>query len=651
MAAVDLRHDVGARKELPRVQASLSNTSDRPNVVMRTVCGHHHSNSMHTCCVGPGKLSCSLFSSSSSVGLRASSPSSSSSSLATTTNDPLWLSSCTSLSSLNSQPEASRARDEIDHNVKVQDSEMESQRKGNQRMLCSGGAEKKATTYDMLQERIEQISYNHRTFEGKISNELHLRAHMAGFRDHETSMIPRNPFFRQCKRTRPVARKSLQTLFDRAAQTHKSKRASSASSLKAVQNLDARIKREEIADIRNARHSKQETSRPIYGQIAPETPSNPDSSVLTPSYGLGSIQQDPIFEFERNVLSSKDKISINTGAKRFVGVPFSCLMKTHRGQNLKSKEVKAILFRLADDIAKMHSEGIIHRSVNMDTSVLAISNGHGLAKLPLGTTALKLPIGVDSCYEHRKHPIELHLPPEALYCSEERTVYSREGDIWALGILIFQLLNGGKLPFDIYEMIDLEGSSVDVLQEWITNSISSSSTEDGLLRSRNSEELSEMQSRIDIVQLVRKMLRADPGQRPTAINILQEDSLSDTAELLPSDIVMPGASAISLCQNVEIFQRETEQNEDHALCSEGKSFTSNDIETNSLPVDQKTVFPYPILGQIAQEVCVKDLQGCHRTLVAIHVVYDVPGHGPMMSASPYRVISKDSQHEGVINSN
>lgn len=447
---------------------------------------------------------------------------------------------------------------------------------------------------------------------------------------------------RQTKRLKPLARRNLQALFDAAALDAESYR-SSSSSIDLENSSDTYYEFEEREGI-----ELSSIERPFKSgseSFGPSTPDAVDTVDAVLPAAVNRVQGKSMVE--KMPQEEMQSIQDNDGLKKEEqgsivshSVPLRRFMESSRGRAMTIHEAKAIVYRIAEDLSRLHSVGIIHRRVRDDVAVLNITNNYGLAKLPCGPMALKVPLSTTCCYGHRENSVEPHLPPEALHCPEDRTVYNREGDVWALGILTFKLLHGGKMPFSISELWEM-GGSVDALQDWITKSISRSKARHApqCEYSDASKFTDDDQERAKAMDFISRALHADPGQRPTAYEILLDPWLKDAPDILPSTSVVYGAAdagdTLSNQMNV------APNNETSCGSLNGSSTTllaSEEIEVPSRSVNNSSLLPYPVLGHVAQEIQVEDSGGIKRTMSAFHIVYDVPGCGPMMSAAPCHVV-------------
>ena len=312
-------------------------------------------------------------------------------------------------------------------------------------------------------------------------------------------------------------------------------------------------------------------------------------------------------------------------------IPLHHLLMSERGQRLTVLEVKAIILRVAEDLAALHAADMVHRRVAVDaihlttnTNTSTIDIHHmAVATLPRGRSAA--PIHPSSrCYWALRDLEEWgngFAPPEVTSCPLDRpTTYTPAGDMWSLGIVLFSVLTGGRLLFGEAGVGADLAMTTDAVQRGLTHRIATE------IDAVNKGEEGGGCGGIDAgaKALLMGLLRADPAQRLTAVDVVNHPWVAEVASLIPTDVVLP--------QVTPKLQREQQQQQEKSTWeSRGAEVTRR---TQKLDISASdTSVPYPILGYLAQPIEM-NVEGKMVTFSAMHAVYSVPGHGPMMSAEP-----------------
>ena len=161
--------------------------------------------------------------------------------------------------------------------------------------------------------------------------------------------------------------------------------------------------------------------------------------------------------------------------------------------NLDVARVRSVLTQLAEGLAFLHARGVIHRDVK-PSNVIVVDGAVKL--LDFGLALEQRRQGEDVARETRVVGTAAYLAPEYL----SRLVVGPEMDVYALGVLMFELCTGSP-PF---------GGTLHVLAR--------SSTRFQI--PRVSETNADIPPDLDL--LIERMLAQDPEQRPTAFDIVAQ---------------------------------------------------------------------------------------------------------------------------------
>lgn len=150
-------------------------------------------------------------------------------------------------------------------------------------------------------------------------------------------------------------------------------------------------------------------------------------------------------------------------------------------------------------------------------------------------------------------------------------------------------------------------------------------------------------------KLLLGLLHADPAQRFCAEDVLSHPWVAEAIPFVPK---MPSQSSVLLMQKSTVSpggrngggnsntdgRRETSPPMSDVLRrTEQLGFTPQSANPATLTAPAATAeCPYPIIGHVAQPLEVV-VEGRKVVISALHAVYNVPGHGAMMSAAPIAV--------------
>lgn len=495
------------------------------------------------------------------------------------------------------------------------------------------------------------------------------------------------PDERQAKRGKPSARRSLQALFDAAADE-------STLSLGTTPDVD------DDADTASGSATSSQTlcSTPQSGSVhggscfspvSPVTPVNLDSSAAAAQLSSAHALVPPTPSTLR-------------------AMPLQQLLQSERGRRLTALDAKAIVLRITADLCGMHASNAVHRRVSLAAITLACAPG-GIAAATLGPA----PAGVS-----QETGLDSHLPPEVAFCPADRARHTPAGDIWALGVALFSLLSGGGLPFGAGGLcgrrepgFPAPGHTVDALQRWIHAQLCSAmDAVNQLQQAPSARDGSKGAAGMvgfdpEAKHLLLGMCRADPAQRLTAERVLAHPWLAHVEALLPPNAaelrrqaeqcmaspqpIVPAswmdtategtcalAPAISTGSLGDMLQRTARLASSLAPSNELSSPTPNGASGSvsaygnlaggpspGVPrsqghaaslglaasatwgTDTSSTCAYPVIGHVSQPVEVTQA-GRRVMMSALHAVYDVPGHGAMMSAQPVAV-TQPSQMQGL----
>jgi hypothetical protein len=495
-----------------------------------------------------------------------------------------------------------------------------------------------------------------------------------------------------------MARRSLQALFDLAAEDSSTWQTSGASTaggdteddgdtgLFASATSGESIKPSPL--VSSLSDAEAAAAAILAGMPGPSTPANCDSGLLGAadaacvggSGGNGSSRPGSPLDATTGapttaINGSHPNVQDNLSSL----VPLRHLLMSERGRRLTALEAKAIILRVAEDLAALHAANAVHRRVSIESISLTtcIANGVAVAILPPGRSAAVL--GSNRCYWALKDPVfdAVHAPPEVACCPVDRPVaFTPAGDMWGLGIVLFSLLSAGRVPFSAPSCLCTVGggggqdgddgggsssmsissamtSTVDALQRQLHSHINCqidvmnqlSAAQAAGATGTTEEDLMEMMAigfDAHAKKLLLGLLHADPAQRFCAEDVLKHPWVAEAVpcvpKMPPSSLPFVQKTAREASPPMSDVLRRTEQ----------LGFTPQSNNPHHLPVATATAAPvtapgecpYPIIGHVAQPLEVM-IGGRKVTISALHAVYNVPGYGAMMSAAPSGVADPD----------
>lgn len=228
-------------------------------------------------------------------------------------------------------------------------------------------------------------------------------------------------------------------------------------------------------------------------------------------------------------------------------LPLQHLLLSDRAQRLSSLDTKAIIYRVASDLASIHGSGGIHRHVAI--SSIGLERSGNLSTARLLAHPANVSVGVRRSFTSPKlSGVDAYLSPELARCPAHLTTYTPAGDMWGLGVVLFVLLSGSHVPFGNRGLcwtsvpnMPGPGESVDQLQRWLEEHllckvevINQLSAAQQAQRGGAGFEVRVVGFDSDASGLLSALLRADPGQRPTAEQVLRHPWLAEVVGLMPA---------------------------------------------------------------------------------------------------------------------
>jgi serine/threonine protein kinase len=172
----------------------------------------------------------------------------------------------------------------------------------------------------------------------------------------------------------------------------------------------------------------------------------------------------------------------------------------NRGQPVDTDYVRKILHDVLEQLDCLHRSGIVHRDIKLENVLASPQAGLQFRLIDYGTVCGKTDDPLEACSRKDPGGTQQYLPPELWIALEygKSAEQDEAGDIWALGILAWQMRNNEGVE-------NPDGSSL----------ASSEDVAAFLLRAQ-------AQSRGEpIDDLILSMLDPNPSTRPTAAELLR----------------------------------------------------------------------------------------------------------------------------------
>lgn len=323
----------------------------------------------------------------------------------------------------------------------------------------------------------------------------------------------------------------------------------------------------------------------------------------------------------------------------FDAVPLvDLLCQTDRGGTLSLVEVKALLYSIAKDLCDIHASGRVHTRVCFDSILLKIVQGTGRASLLAGHEDVimrqsDLRNMRDAPQTEKNHVA--YIAPESLYCANNNKYHrslTEKGNMWSFGCILFCLLSGGDILFEeSISMGDADGQlvSVDKQQARITSYINNKITDMDMSPDTAGSLFHRIGFNTDAIHLIQSVLRVDPGQRLTAREVVKHPWFDGVRQCIPqyhqNDVEDAGKADVLVSEEQELVQPANHQ--------------FSPLHNRFIYIDPSLLspmHPYALVGHIKKEVHFESMGETFKA-IGIFAVYDVPGHGTMMSAKPVRI--------------
>ncbi|TNV80949.1 hypothetical protein FGO68_gene13658 [Halteria grandinella] len=212
-------------------------------------------------------------------------------------------------------------------------------------------------------------------------------------------------------------------------------------------------------------------------------------------------------------------------------------------------------------LAQMHSKGLCHRDVKPENIFIVGEVCGGIAKL--GDFGTVRNFNIDSRFTYKVGTF--------LYFAPEKITKKYQGgvDVWALGIVLFELLCKGEFPFDY----NFEDKNVD---DYMT--------------ALGSLKLKQMPAHISPAcrALVKKMLKKNPEKRPSIFEILQAPLIIEKLRMIVDEFMI----------GIEISKRVKQQLIDLGInLISIPSQIEEKKEMPPLPISQPSIGPASLASQ------------------------------------------------------
>lgn len=148
----------------------------------------------------------------------------------------------------------------------------------------------------------------------------------------------------------------------------------------------------------------------------------------------GIIKLHDVFETDTSVCLVLDLLS--------QGELFDCMLKT-KGGKFPEARVKSLMRDILQSVCDLHSLNIMHRDIKAENILLDEKSKPHLSDFGLATKTDEAQLHTEVC------GTPSYMAPEIVKCavSHEHPGYQKSVDVWACGVLMYQLLSGRR-PFD-----------------------------------------------------------------------------------------------------------------------------------------------------------------------------------------------------------
>lgn len=148
----------------------------------------------------------------------------------------------------------------------------------------------------------------------------------------------------------------------------------------------------------------------------------------------GIIKLHDVFETDTSVCLVLDLLS--------QGELFDCMLKT-KGGKFPEARVKSLMRDILQSVCDLHSLNIMHRDIKAENILLDEKSKPHLSDFGLATKTDESQLHTEVC------GTPSYMAPEIVKCavSHDHPGYQKPVDVWACGVLMYQLLSGRR-PFD-----------------------------------------------------------------------------------------------------------------------------------------------------------------------------------------------------------
>ncbi|TNV81543.1 hypothetical protein FGO68_gene3422 [Halteria grandinella] len=192
-----------------------------------------------------------------------------------------------------------------------------------------------------------------------------------------------------------------------------------------------------------------------------------------------------------------------------------CIILEHTNSTLRSYIGKPVTEKVALNwaahvslgLAEIHSRGLVHCDLRPETILITAEEAGGIAKV--GDFGGNGVVMITNPEVYRYYAPERH----------NQAVQQESSDVWALGIVLHELLSGGRFPFNY----DFQNGSLADYMTKIPN-LPINQISQGLSGNFHS--------------LLEKMLEKDPAKRPTINDLLQSTIISERIQLITEEQIL-----------------------------------------------------------------------------------------------------------------